>query len=83
MDSSSSDRESEMITELMAEGFGYPLSHCREWLQMPANLVTVANQVTLVVRPRGNTNDEVPEGSPFRWKPPRSLLRALPCGGAS
>lgn len=66
-DSGSSDRENEMIAELMVEGFGYPLPHRRELLELPANLVTVANQVTMAVPPQGDAGFR--KVSLFKWRP--------------
>lgn len=58
-----SNREDEMINELIVEGFGDPLpTRCGPRL---ANRVTIASQVTVIVASGNKVDGEIPEGVPF------------------
>lgn len=63
-----SDCEYEMVSELLAEGFGDPLPRRLE--PELVNRVTVVIQVTVAAVPRNEAGGEVPEGVPFQVEAP-------------
>lgn len=57
-----SDYKDEMVSELMAEGFGDPLPRRRE--------PELVNRVTMAAVPSNEVGGEVPEGVPFQVEAP-------------